>query len=388
MSQPAYAIQPQRNPCPPTHMSSIISFFAFSGGVGASSSTSTKPQSIGSDAENKETKATAGMTSQSKTPDLLKPNSGSVPGTDVAKLRASTIQYFAQVTTVVRPQGNSAPDAQATETETNSSRWPRASQAYCIYSRKKGDLDVTGVMTIGLSNPYQTTFYFAIGIGIEILLEAPTAQSRLAGKDGVITGTSISQSWMFAIIHEIAHQCFTLGLQIRQLLEKLQLLSVEIAGIPLPLDYLDPETGRCCVLLGHLGDPDVPRGFNVTVPHQQQWILQSVLFVPARLLTFAECQLIRKEGSEARRKLGELFVKTKEFSLCNVPNHLWPKEKELTLTATTSSKTGDTPTATSSSCSSAAATATAAQGGASAKRELSVPTTCSSSLSDTRLRTS
>jgi hypothetical protein len=248
--------------------------------------------------------------------------------------RASTIQHFAQVTTVLRPHVDSA-TPQDTQAETNSSRWPRVSQSYCVYTRKKGDATITGVMTFGLSNPYQTTFYFAIGIGIEILLEAPSTQARLAGKDGVVTGASISESWMFAIVHEIAHQCFALGLQIRQLLEKvmelflslsplsplsplsfslflshflillslslylaqLHLLSVEIAAVTLPAEFLDPETGRCCVLLGHLGDPDVPRGFNVTVPHQQLWIVQSVLFVPARLLSFQECKLIRKDGA-------------------------------------------------------------------------------------------
>ena len=78
---------------------------------------------------------------------------------------------------------------------------------------------------------------------------------------------------------------------------QLTLLSVEIAGVNLPSEYVDPQTGRACVLLGHLGDPDVPRGFNATVPHQQNWIVQTVLFVPARLLTFAECQLIRKDGA-------------------------------------------------------------------------------------------
>jgi hypothetical protein len=103
------------------------------------------------------------------------------------------------------------------------------------------------------------------------------------------------------------------------------LLSIEISGVTLPAEFVDPETGRCCVLLGHLGDPDVPRGFNVTVAHQHQWILQSVLFVPARLLTFAQCQMIRKEGAEARRKLGETFVKGKTFHVCDVPANLWPK---------------------------------------------------------------
>jgi hypothetical protein len=105
----------------------------------------------------------------------------------------------------------------------------------------------------------------------------------------------------------------------------LQLLSVEIAGVALPAEYVDQETGRCCVLLGHLGDPDVPRGFNVTVPHQHQWILQSVLFVPARVLTRAQCLAIRKDGAEARKKIAEEFVKNKSYSVCDIPAELWPK---------------------------------------------------------------
>jgi len=75
---------------------------------------------------------------------------------------------------------------------------------------------------------------------------------------------------------------------------------VEIGGVNLPPEYVDPATGRVCVLLGHLGDPNIPRGFNATVPHNQNWIVQSVLFIPARLLTFAECQSIRKDGAGTR----------------------------------------------------------------------------------------
>jgi hypothetical protein len=130
--------------------------------------------------------------------------------------RASTIQHFATVQTVLRPHADSAQAA----TPDGNSRWPRQSQAYCVYTRKASWGDVTGIITFGLSNPYQNTFFFAIGIGIEILLEAPSNQARITGTNGAVTGASIADSWMFAIVHEIAHQCFALGLQIRQLLEK------------------------------------------------------------------------------------------------------------------------------------------------------------------------
>jgi hypothetical protein len=144
-----------------------------------------------------------------------------MPGTDVGKLRASTIQHYANVTTVLRPHGDAAADPAST------SRWPRQSQAYCVYTRKVGEKELTGIVTFGLSNPYQNTFFFAIGIGIEILLECPTPQARLAGSNpnGQVTGATISDGWMFAVVHEIAHQCFALGLQIRQLLEKVHTLT-------------------------------------------------------------------------------------------------------------------------------------------------------------------
>jgi hypothetical protein len=122
---------------------------------------------------------------------------------------------------------------------------------------------------------------------------------------------------------------------------QLQVLSVEIAGINLPAEYLDPETGRCCVLLGHLGDPDIPRGFNVTVPHQHQWILQSVLFVPARVVPYAQCMAIRKDGAEARRKVAEEFLKNKSYSINDIPPALWP----VTNTAKVDAPTTATPAA-------------------------------------------
>jgi hypothetical protein len=150
--------------------------------------------------------------------------------------RAAAIQHFAKVTTVLRPHADAAPESG------NSTRWPRSSQAYCVYTRRsqtKGD--VQGLVTFGLSNPYQNTFFFAIGqflqylvfffdqyrivayrsgIGIEIVMEAAPQEARLSDAKGDITGPSIGDSWMFAVLHELAHQCFSLGLQIRQLLEK------------------------------------------------------------------------------------------------------------------------------------------------------------------------
>jgi len=129
---------------------------------------------------------------------------------------------------------------------------------------------------------------------------------------------------MFGIVYEIAQQCFALGLQIRQLVEQMGLLSVELAGVNLPAKYLDPDTGRCCVLLGPSADPQVTRGFNVAVPYQSQWTVQSVLFVTARLLNFVQCLQIRKDGAEARRQLAEIFGADKSYSVSSLPGSEWP----------------------------------------------------------------
>jgi hypothetical protein len=111
-------------------------------------------------------------------------------------------------------------------------KWPKQSQLYCVYKRGASGKstgsesptkdEITGIMTFGLSNPYQNTLYYGIGTGIELVLEAPTAQSRMRDiKTGMMmTGLSISKSWMFTILNEVAHQCFALGVQIRQLLEQ------------------------------------------------------------------------------------------------------------------------------------------------------------------------
>jgi len=137
--------------------------------------------------------------------------------------------------------------------ETNSARWPKASQAYCIYTRKSAMGDLTGVITFGLSNPYKTSFFFAIGVGVEILLEAPSEQARLTGKDGTVTGASISDSWMFSIVHEIGHQVFALGLQIRQLLEKVRFFtSLHIPPPPPP-----PPQGMLPNVVLYCGSVDI-----------------------------------------------------------------------------------------------------------------------------------
>lgn len=160
------------------------------------------------------------------------------PTSDVSKSRAATLRSYTTVTTVLRPP------AESTTTPSSSSEsksgWTSASQAYCLYTRNSGS--ITGISTFGLSNPYTNVLHFAIGAGIEIQLECPTSEARITGSNGV-TGASISDSWMFCIVDELAHQVYALGLQIRQLLEKLPVLSVEIAGINLPQKYTDPQTG-------------------------------------------------------------------------------------------------------------------------------------------------
>lgn len=82
----------------------------------------------------------------------------------MTRLRASTIQTFATVQTVLRPQAALAPTITTAvdPQEQSSGRWPRSTQAYCIYTRKPsgGGEELSGVITFGLSTP---VFHFSIG---------------------------------------------------------------------------------------------------------------------------------------------------------------------------------------------------------------------------------
>ena len=262
-----------------------------------------------------------------------------IDATNLVKLRAEAIHKLGPIDCIIR--ADTTAETETTETEikmtitgSHTMRWPRSSEMYAMYTRKTEDgLLVQGLTTVGLSNPFRTTHNFLVGIGLEIQLECPIEHSCLLPPtvkstdnktdkttDKIFpTKESLSFSWQFGIVYEIAQQCFVLGLQIRSLIETMGCISVELAGQNLPNKYLDPETGRCCVLLSPSIDQKVARGFNVDTPYKNGIKTQSVMFVTARLLTFEQCLLIRKDGADARKKLMDEFVRDKTFSISFVP---------------------------------------------------------------------
>ncbi len=223
--------------------------------------------------------------------------------TNIAEARNQTIHRFATIYFTIKPNKKSQ--------VTTKNSWPIESQEYFVYSRKSLNREITGMCTSGLSNPCQNAFIFRMGIGIEIFLEtyAEHAPPLLSRRD------LLQNNWMFKIIHELAHKCFALKLKVRQLLDTLQYISIEIPDMPLPTEFLDPETGRCCILLGHLGDPDLPAYFDATVQDQHELVSRQILFVSAKLLTYEECVRIRKNGKKARMELAQQFIADKSYGI-------------------------------------------------------------------------
>jgi hypothetical protein len=255
---------------------------------------------------------------------------------EIKNQRWKTILSFTNNTSVIRP------DFTGVKIDEKTSGWPRISQAYCAYTRKNGT--ITGVVTVGLSNPFVDSNYYAIGeflvfvlclnlfyvgTGVEIFLECPSSQAKFtmsSGNNGGIDDFAAFQdSWPFRIIHELAHQFFKQRLYLRLYLEKNQFLSVNIAGIPLPDKYLDSK-GHCFILLGlHFGDEQVPKGFNVMVPQEDMKLIQqAVIFVNAKLLTIEESKLVTPtDGDAGRKSLAARFTNDQTYGVTYMPLSDW-----------------------------------------------------------------
>lgn len=93
--------------------------------------------------------------------EIVKAKDTSVPQEQrmIHALRLATIieSFAAESTGLIRP------DFHGVKNDEKTSGWPRISQAYCAYTRKSGT--ITGVVTVGMSNPFveQNSNYFAIG---------------------------------------------------------------------------------------------------------------------------------------------------------------------------------------------------------------------------------
>lgn len=214
-----------------------------------------------------------------------------------------------------------AADAKANPTWT----WPHAAQKYYVYVNRH-DRNRIGLGTLGLSTPFQHTQLFHIGIGFELILEMHRTAARIADAHGQVTSDSIHNSVQYAITKLFAQRAHKLGIHVRELLEKFPLHIIELSDIDLPPEFLDPDTRRCALLLGHLGDPALPTGVNVSIFYKNQWIPQTIMYYPARLLTPTEIKIVKdirkldsKKGA-AETALAERFKRAKSFSVTEIPD--------------------------------------------------------------------
>jgi hypothetical protein len=90
----------------------------------------------------------------------LSPSNSTKGETNLAEIRADAVRKLGTggVHTVL------ITDPAAKTTTGSVSRWPLESQRYAIYRRKNllGQ-EITGITTVGLSNPYSSSFFFPVG---------------------------------------------------------------------------------------------------------------------------------------------------------------------------------------------------------------------------------
>jgi len=129
------------------------------------------------------------------------------------------------------------------------------------------------------------------GLGLELWGEASEAE--------VGTGAQLGASILFQILHEVAGNAKQIGMRLRQLLDLHGLVSMELNNVDAPPLYVDPNTGRTCVLLG-IPSVDLPDSFFMPGGLR-------VRLVTVRLLTFEECLVIRRFSAAGRKALADLF---------------------------------------------------------------------------------
>lgn len=90
----------------------------------------------------------------------------------------------------------------------------------------------------------------------------------------------MSSSWLYQCLLEVACTAKRNGTKLRRLLRERSFATMEVMDIKLPFEFLDPTTGRACMMLG-IESPTVPKYFMA--PGNTP-----VSVITARLLTLAE----------------------------------------------------------------------------------------------------
>jgi serine/threonine protein kinase len=105
--------------------------------------------------------------------------------------------------------------------------------------------------------------------GIELVAEAKESECE-----------NLSNSWLYQCLLEVACTAKRNGTKLRRLLRERSYATMEVMDVKLPSEFLDPTTGRACMLLG-VDAPTIPKHFMA--PNNVQ-----VNIVTARLLTLLQ----------------------------------------------------------------------------------------------------
>jgi hypothetical protein len=167
--------------------------------------------------------------------------------------------------------------------------WPGTRQAYRVIRRPRSII----IASDGLSDPFDDVAGMGNGFEMELFIETPDIPKEMAGLDGNVA--ALGGSWAFVILKHVCAQIAEAG-GIRQKLEKLDVLSMELPGVSgepallkqLPKEFISADD--CIGILIGGPKPD----FLALISDMP---LSPVLMVPVVLLTAAELDVVRCDGA-------------------------------------------------------------------------------------------
>ncbi|MDY7231278.1 suppressor of fused domain protein [Hyalangium rubrum] len=167
-------------------------------------------------------------------------------------------------------------------------RWPSLRQAWRVIHRPGGML----LASDGLSDPFDDQDGPSMGFGIECILETDEPLPR------------VQDSWPFQALVQVCQTAAGHG-GLRQLLDEMKLVSVELSGEGMP-DSLVTADDSVGVLLG-MG--------SSTLPTLIQTPAGDVHLVTVKLLLAEELEYVRQNGAKGRAELARRFARNGEEHL-------------------------------------------------------------------------
>ncbi len=179
-------------------------------------------------------------------------------------------------------------------TLTGGPEWPNLRQAYRKIKLSNGNMVLA---TDGLSDPFSPNHPMKKDVnGFEIELYVETDEDL----------ANPAQSWQMDALNQVAQTAAHRG-DLRELVEELKYLSIELSGVRVPVGYHYPE-GQGGVLLGLPSKTIAPK---ITLPSGDILLVSITVLYPKELEMAAQ-------GEENRNKLAELFTQKFDEPLSSV----------------------------------------------------------------------